>query len=110
MAANFIADKFKYRNKKILAHAKGQRCQMRIPGVCNNDSSTTVAAHSNLAAHGKGMGTKAHDIFVCESCSACHDAYDKRVRSNYSSEELQEFFRDGMHRTWVVLFKDGVIG
>ena len=44
--------------------------------VCNYRSETTVAAHSNRSIHGKGMGLKAHDLFVAFACSDCHSYYD----------------------------------
>lgn len=42
------------RNPHLLKMAQGEPCLLRIPGVCNGDSDTTVAAHSNQSAHGKG--------------------------------------------------------
>lgn len=68
----------KIRSRKTLDAARDQRCTMKIPGVCNGDISTTVAAHSMEPMHGKSAGQKAHDLFVVDACSACHDVYDKR--------------------------------
>lgn len=61
--------------------AQGRECQMRIPGVCNGDSSTVVLCHTNetRAACG-GMGLKPSDLFGFYGCSACHNAADGRVR------------------------------
>ena len=47
------------RNPTLLNMAKGEPCLLRVPGVCNGDSDTTVAAHSNQSAHGKGKAMKA---------------------------------------------------
>jgi len=60
------------RNPALLALAKGRRCLLRVPGVCQGGTETTVAAHSNWACHGKGMGKKASDAYTVWSCAACH--------------------------------------
>lgn len=65
-----------YRNKKILAHANSQACQN-----CGTNNGSTVAAHSNLGEHGKGVGKKSDDCFVAYLCGFCHDAYDKKFRT-----------------------------
>lgn len=60
------------RNPHLLAMAQGRSCALRIPGVCNGDCETTVAAHSNFGIHGKAKGRKADDAYHVHSCSACH--------------------------------------
>lgn len=66
--------------------AAGQDCTLQIAGVCNRDPSTTVACHLSTG----GMAMKCSDLDVAFACSACHDALDRRVRS----EEMEE------HRHW----------
>lgn len=61
----------RYRNKKILAAANGQACTVQSP-ACNGNPATVVAAHSDYAEDGKGMGQKADDCFVAFACSGCH--------------------------------------
>lgn len=61
-----------HRNPALLAMAKGRRCLLRVPGVCQGGTATTVAAHSNWACHGKGMGKKASDAYTVWGCAACH--------------------------------------
>lgn len=68
-----------YRNKKLRDSARGQDCQLRIPGVCNGNPETVVWCHLNGQEFGKGMGHKSHDIFGFYGCSACHDVYDGRA-------------------------------
>lgn len=97
------------RSPKYLKSARGKSCQMRIPGHCNGNPDTVVAAHSNLGRHGKGMGIKAADVFVAHACSGCHDAYDGRVRTQYGRDELQEFWQRGFERTLVAEIAAGVI-
>ncbi len=65
------------RNPHLLAMAKGKPCLMRVPGVCNNNPETTVAAHSNSHEHGKSMGRKAQDFFSVWACASCHHWYDQ---------------------------------
>ena len=98
----------RYRNPDILRAARGEECQMRSP-YCNHDPATTVAAHSNAREHGKAMGRKSHDIFICFACSACHDFYDGRVRYTYSPKERHDlFFVPGMYRTQLIIARKGI--
>lgn len=60
--------------------AKGQQCQVRIPGCCNFNPETTVLAHVRMAGL-TGIGQKAHDIHASWCCSACHDVVDGRTRA-----------------------------
>ena len=41
--------------------AKGQMCQIRIPGYCNHNPETSVLAHYRLAG-ACGTATKTHQI------------------------------------------------
>ena len=42
---------------------------------CGNPDS--VAAHSNFAEHGKGMGTKSFDAYTIPLCTPCHAWLDQ---------------------------------
>ena len=66
-----------YRNRTLLDMARGRKCLLRIPGVCNYNPETTVACHSNQSKHGKGAGLKAQDCFVVNGCSSCHAWLDQ---------------------------------
>lgn len=90
---------------KITASAKGEDCQVRLPGVCNFNPETTVLAHLN----GGGMGMKHLDIHASYCCSACHDAYDARVTTSMSRHQLNLWFMDGILRTQVILLEKGLI-
>ena len=59
------------RSKRYLNGAKGSPCTFMGP-TCNGNPETTVFAHLNGAAFGKGKGQKAHDIAGCDMCSDCH--------------------------------------
>ncbi|NJN84280.1 MAG: DUF1364 domain-containing protein [Caldilineaceae bacterium] len=58
--------------------AKGQDCQLRIPGVCNHNPETTVLAHLRMAGAG-GAGSKPRNLIGIHCCSACHDILDGRT-------------------------------
>ena len=102
--------RFTYRNSKILAHANGQECQN-----CGNNDGSTVAAHSNQQEHGKGRGIKAHDLYVAYLCQHCHSWLDQGTGNdptdlyNSSRTEKQEMFTRAMHKTMLILVKDGIL-
>jgi hypothetical protein len=79
------------RNPSLLAMARDKPCLIRKQGVCNGDNSTTVAAHSNELAHGKGRGLKANDFYTVWACARCHTWLD----GSYSAtkEEKQAAFK-----------------
>ncbi|EIA1541292.1 TPA: DUF1364 family protein [Escherichia coli] len=87
--------------------ARGRECQVRIPGVCNGNSETSVLAHIRLAGL-CGTGIKPPDLIATIACSACHDEIDRRthfVDAGYAKECALE----GMARTQVIWLKEGVI-
>ena len=75
--------------------ARDKDCQVRVPGYCNFDTSTTVLAHLN----GGGMGTKCPDWQGSFSCSSCHDIVDFRVKTEYSRVEIKLWHHEGVART-----------
>ncbi|MET3371376.1 hypothetical protein ABIC89_000409 [Variovorax boronicumulans] len=75
------------RNPHLLSMARGRPCLLRVPSVCNYDNTTTVAAHSNLLRHGKGMGTKASDAFTVWACSHCHTWLDSSYDAEFETKE-----------------------
>ena len=46
---------------------------IRLPGICNFNSETTVLAH---VRQNTGIGQKAPDLLGAWACSACHAAVD----------------------------------
>lgn len=95
------------RSKKILRHAKGQPCLLRLPG-CVCQSETTVFAHLNGDAFGKGMGIKAHDFAGFFAGFECHRRYDLH-ETGLDDGELNALLLSAVIRTWEVLINDGVI-
>lgn len=92
------------RSRKILKHAKGQNCQLALPGFCSQDPETTVFAHLNGSAFGKGSGIKAHDFAGFFACHKCHMAYDLHEYTIGADEILRAVIG-----TWLILIEDGVI-
>ncbi len=90
---------------KITKAANGQGCMIRIEGVCNFNPETTVLAHWN----GGGMGCKRPDFIGAFSCSACHDAVDGRVETQYTLAERRLMFAEGIFRTQELLHSQGFI-
>jgi hypothetical protein len=67
-----------YRDANLLKLAKGEKCLLQVADDCLGDEgSTTVAAHSNLMAHGKGRGLKAEDCYTVWACYRCHSNFDQ---------------------------------
>lgn len=84
-----------HRHAHLLAMAKGMPCLLRIPDVCTSDRATTVACHSNEAAHGKAGARKADDEYTVWGCFACHAWLDQ---GRASAEEKREAFMEGHAR------------
>lgn len=66
-------------NQSYLDVCRGERCYLRVGGVCLGESgrNTVVPCHSNQSMHGKGMGIKAHDEFTVPGCFRCHAWLDQ---------------------------------
>jgi hypothetical protein len=92
-------------SKKIRNSARGQNCQVRIPGVCNHNSETVILAH---VGGGAGMGQKCDDIHATYACSACHDVIDRRI-PNGDPRLIKLRALEGMVRTQKLLLEQGLI-
>jgi hypothetical protein len=95
------------RSKKILRHARGQPCLLALPG-CNCSPETTVFAHLNGAAYGKGMGQKASDIAGMFAGFECHSRYDLH-QTGLNEAQLNAALLKAVIATWEVLIRDGII-
>ena len=78
--------------------ARGQECQVRLPGICNRNPETTVLAHFRMPGT-CGMGMKPPDEQAAWACSACHDAIDGRTKSGYDKTTLALWHAHGVFRT-----------
>jgi hypothetical protein len=99
------------RTRKVLDSARGQPCSGRFPTICNDNPETTVWAHLNGHAFGKGMGIKAHDILGLHLCSSCHAYLDvgHGTRPILSNEQLLQCVLEGVTGTWVRLIQAGIV-
>lgn len=85
--------------------ARGQYCRIRIPGICNHDVATSVFAH----LRGGGWASKRSDLHGSIACSACHDAVDGRINTEYSRDELDLMHLQGMSRTIDYFLESGLL-
>lgn len=95
----------------IRRSAKNEECTIRLPQVCNFDTSTTVLCHSNLLEDGKGMGLKAPDTAAAYGCSSCHDVLDgRKPRPEGLSYELMiALFKEAIAQTNRILKRKGLL-
>ena len=85
----------RWKSKKWTDAARDQPCTMRLDGVCNGDTATTVFAHNN----GAGMGMKADDFDGCDCCMDCHSVFDRRVKTYLSQVVIDAAFARGRLET-----------
>lgn len=82
-----------HRSTKLRQSAKGEPCV-----ACGKHDGSTVWAHSNESAHGKGMSIKAHDLMGNYLCFDCHRWYDVGPATR---QEKKAFFRECYPKTMV---------
>lgn len=92
-----------FRSKKLTDSAKGQPC-----AYCEDDRGTTVSAHRNSVAHGKGWGIKCPDFLVADLCEACHALYDGRA-GKLTKSEKDALWMTAYLRTVTRWFTTGVV-
>jgi hypothetical protein len=99
------------RSQKVLRSAKGQPCSARFPGICNGNPETTVWAHLNGGAFGKGLGVKAHDVLGFHACFACHSYLDvgHGTRPILTNDVLLECVLSAVCETYVRLITAGIV-
>lgn len=95
------------RASKIRKSAQGKECLVRLPGICNHDPETTVAAHIRIAGT-CGMGLKPSDLLTVRACHACHDEIDGRTQL-LPADEVRLYVHEAHCRTLVEYEKEGLI-
>ena len=95
----------KIKQTKIRKSARGQDCQIRIPGFCNFDPATTVLCHLG----GAGAGMKSHDIHGAYGCYECHLIVDGQHMTYHSREQIKVWFFEAMVRTQLIELDMGLI-
>ena len=94
---------------KIRKSARGKQCLVRIPGVCNFNESTVIAAHLRIAGT-CGVGMKQIDLLTVRACSSCHDVIDGRVwPKGLKREDLVLYVHEAHCRTLIEYEKEGLI-
>lgn len=95
----------------IRKSARGEECLIRLPGVCNGQTDTTVLCHDNRLKSGKGMGLKAPDTEAAYGCSCCHDVLDgRRPRPEWlTADMVLALFDLGVERTHERLKEKGLM-
>ncbi|WP_045443235.1 DUF1364 domain-containing protein [Citrobacter sp. S-77] len=89
--------------------ARGQMCQVRIPGYCNHNPETSVLAHYRLAGT-CGTATKPHDMQAAIACSSCHDIVDGRVKiDDFTKTEIRLMHAEGAFRTQEIWRDKGIL-
>lgn len=91
-----------YRSPKLLKAAHGRPCVL----CCS--VGTTVAAHSNSLAHGRGAYHKAPDYYSAYLCQRCHDEVDGRA-GKLTKEEKREKWLSAWVRTVAIWFEEGIV-
>lgn len=88
--------------------ARGRGCMIRLPEICTHNSETVVLAHVRMAGV-SGMGIKADDLLGAWSCSACHDAVDRRSHTDLDRDHVRLAHLEGVIRTIAQLRKENIV-
>lgn len=91
-----------FRSKRLCQSADGQCCPL-----CGAYG-TTIAAHANRVALGKGTGIKAPDFYAAWMCQICHDLYDGRI-GKLTKAEKDEMWMTAYLRTVKQWFEQGIV-
>jgi len=95
----------KSKKSKIRDSARGEECQVRLVGICNGNSETTIFAHKG----GGGMALKSNNAHGAYCCSACHDEVDGRTSKSFSRTGVMLDFYEGIFRTQLILIEKELI-
>lgn len=65
----------RYMNRRLLDLAHEAPCFLRLGEPCSVHLS--VPCHSDMLAHGRGLGSKSHDCLVVAGCPDCHAKFTR---------------------------------
>lgn len=94
---------------KLRDLARGEDCEVRLPG-CSFDPATTVLAHYSLTGI-SGRGFKSPDQIAAHACFKCHQMIDSAVDppEGYTRDMVRLAHAEGVFRTQDKLIKRGII-
>lgn len=93
------------KRSKLRDSARGQECQVRVPGYCNFNNETVVLCHLS----GGGMAYKQHDIHGAYACSSCHSVLDGATKTEYDPRDIKIWHYDGLVRTQLLMIQQDLI-
>lgn len=89
----------------LRTRARGEACQVRLPG-CDGGGETTVLAHYRLAGY-CGVGMKPPDVLGAWCCAKCHALVDgKEHAANLTRTEARLAHAEGVLRTLAIVSKE----
>lgn len=94
-----------HRDRKLLDLAHDAPCflQLGIPGCGENPS---VPCHSDMLAHGRGVGHKSHDCLAVAGCPACHEYF---TRATFGREGYEATWKDAFVNYQLWLWENGKV-
>ena len=93
----------------ITKFAEGQPCTIRLPGICNYDSATSVWHHINSVRWGSGRGLKSPDVCGVIGCSDCGNVLDRRVKTDLDRDFVMKHVMEGHLESIAMLVKAGIV-
>jgi len=90
---------------KLRQSAKGQQCQIRIPGVCRHETETVCLCHIN----GAGWAMKSLDIHGAYGCARCHAVVDGKYKTKLERHLIKLWFLEAVIRTQKIMVEEGLI-
>jgi hypothetical protein len=98
------------KDQRIRDSARGEQCQVRIPGACRGGTEHTIWSHAPLGAGGKGMGIKALDLCGTYCCTGCDAVVDGQARppADVTREDALMAWFMGHMRSLVILRQKGL--
>jgi len=92
---------------KYTKSARGQPCQVMVPGVCKPapENNTTVFAHLN-----GGGGSKHLNIHGTYSCDCCHSFLDYGYANiGVTRDERDRIHLEAVIRTQIIMVNEGIL-
>jgi len=97
---------------QITESARGEDCQVRLPGICSFDPAKTIWSHCRHGSAGRGKAIKAIDLAGAYACTSCDAAYDQMLGARQAGLTREQIDLDWFHghmRSLVILKNKGLI-